>query len=419
MTADSKLSAATLVTRLGRDPARQNHAVNPPVYHASTLAFDSVAEFEAAAAAKFDKGALFYGRYGMPTTFALESAVAELEGGYGAIAMSTGLAAITCTLLTFLRAGDQVLVTDTVYEPTRRVCGQLLGRFGIEVSYFDPLIGAGIAELIRPNTRLIYLESPGSLTFEVQDVPAIAAAAHRAGLVVLCDNTWASPLYFKPFAHGVDVSIQAATKYIVGHADAMLGMIVSREEHYEALRRTAIDLGHAAAPDDVYLALRGLRTLALRMARHHQSAIEVATWLRDRPEVARVLYPALPGDPGHALWRRDFTGASGLFGVALAPRPKEAVTAMLDGLELFSIGVSWGGFESLVRPTSVAGNRTATLWEPPGPLLRFHIGLEDPRDLIADLEAGFARLSRSAPSQAPAQAPVQAPAQTARERGIS
>ncbi len=403
MTADSKLGADTLVTRLGRDPARQNHAVNPPVYHASTLAFDSVAEFEAAAAAKFDKGALFYGRYGMPTTFSLESAVAELEGGYGAIAMSTGLAAITCALLTFLRAGDHVLVTDTVYQPTRHVCDELLGRFGVEASYFDPLIGAGIAELIRPNTRLVYLESPGSVTFEVQDVPAIAAAAHRAGLVVLIDNTWASPLYFKPFAHGVDVSIQAATKYIIGHADAMLGMIVSREEHYEALRRTAFHLGHAAAPDDVYLALRGLRTLALRMARHHRNALEVATWLQDRPEVARVLYPALPGDPGHALWRRDFTGASGLFGVALAPCPKEAVTAMLDGLELFSMGVSWGGFESLVRPTSLAGIRTATHWEPPGPLLRFHIGLEDPRDLIADLEAGFARLNRSAPVPAPVQ----------------
>ena len=400
MTAESKLAADTLVTRLGRDPARHSRAVNPPVYHASTLVFDSVAEFEAAAASKFDKGALFYGRYGMPTTFALERAVAELEGGYGALAMSSGLAAITCALLTFLRAGDHILVTDTAYQPTRHVCDELLGRFGVETRYFDPLIGAGIAELNRPNTRLVYLESPGSVTFEVHDVPAIAAAAHdaghEAGLVVLFDNTWASPLYFKPFAHGVDVSIQAATKYIVGHADAMLGMIVSREEHYEALRRTAFHLGHAAAPDDVYLALRGLRTLALRMARHHRSALEVATWLQGRPEVARVLYPALPGDPGHGLWRRDFTGASGLFGVALAPRPKEAVTAMLDGLELFSIGVSWGGFESLVRPTSLAGIRTATDWNPPGPLLRFHIGLEDPSDLIADLEAGFARLNQFA-----------------------
>jgi cystathionine beta-lyase len=394
MTAKSNLGADTLVTRLGRDPARQDHAVNPPVYHASTLTFESVAEFEAAAAAKFDKGALFYGRYGMQTTFSLEGAVAELEGGYGAIAMSTGLAAITCALMTFLRAGDHILVTDTAYEPTRHVCDELLGRFGVETSYYDPLIGAGIAGLIRPNTRLVYLESPGSVTFEVQDVPAIAAAAHHAGLVVLFDNTWATPLYFKPFAHGVDVSIQAATKYIVGHSDAMLGMIVSSEAHYDALRRTAFQLGHAAAPDDVYLALRGLRTLALRLARHHNNALEVATWLQGRPEVARVLYPALPDDPGHALWRRDFTGATGLFGVALAPCSKAAMTAMLDGLELFSMGVSWGGFESLVRPTSVDRIRTATDWTPPGPLLRFHIGLEDPRDLIVDLEAGFARLNR-------------------------
>ena len=400
MAADSEYKADTLVTRLGRDPARQHHAVNPPVYHASTLAFDTVAEFEAAAAGKFDKGALFYGRYGTPTTFALESAVAELEGGYGAIAMSTGLAAITCSLLTFLRAGDHILVADTAYAPARHVCDALLARFGVETGYFDPLIGAGIAELIRPETRLVYLESPGSVTFEIQDVPAIAEAAHRAGLVVLFDNTWATPLYFKPFEHGVDVSIQAATKYIVGHSDAMLGMIVATEEHYEPLRRTAFQLGHAAAPDDVYLGLRGLRTLALRMARHHDNGLEIATWLQGRPEVARVLHPALPGDPGHALWRRDFLGASGLFGVALEPRSKAAVAAMLDGLKLFAMGVSWGGFESLVRPTSLAEIRTATNWVEPGPLLRFHIGLEDPADLIADLEAGFERLNR-APGGAP------------------
>ena len=413
MTRESEHKAETLVTRLGRDPARQSHAVNPPVYHASTLIFDSVAEFEAASAAKFDKGALFYGRYGMPTTHALESAVAELEGGYGAIAVSTGLAAITCALLTFLKAGDHVLVTDSAYRPTRRVCDELLGRFGIETSYFDPLIGAGITELIRPNTRLVYLESPGSITFEVQDVPAIAEAAHRAGLVVLFDNTWASPLNFKPFAHGVDVSIHAATKYIVGHSDAMLGMIVSREAHYETLRRTAIDLGHSAAPDDVYLALRGLRTMAVRLARHHESALKIATWLQGRPEVARVFYPALPDDPGHALWRRDFTGASGLFGIELAPCTKAAVAAMLDGLDLFALGVSWGGFESLVLPTTLAGNRTATRSETSGPLLRFHIGLEDPGDLIADLEDGFARLNRSI------EVPVRDPAPAAAEVGVS
>ena len=393
MTADSEYKTDTLVTRLGRDPARQHRAINPPVYHASTLAFDTVAEFEAAAAVKFGKGNLFYGRYGMPTTFAYEGAIAELEGGYGAIAMSTGLAAITCSLLTFLSAGDHILVVDTAYQPARLVCDTLLARFGVETSYFDPLIGAGIAELIRPNTRLVYLESPGSVTFEIQDVPAIAEAAHRAGLVVLFDNTWATPLYFKSIEHGVDVAIHAATKYIVGHSDAMLGTIVTTEEHYEPLRRTAVQLGHSAAPDDVYLALRGLRSLALRMARHHANGLEIATWLQGRPEVARVLHPALPDDPGHALWRRDFLGASGLFGVVLEPRSKAAVAAMLDGLDLFSMGVSWGGFESLVRPCNLAGIRTATRWDEPGPLLRFHIGLEDPRDLIADLKAGFARLN--------------------------
>jgi cystathionine beta-lyase len=413
MTRESEHKAETLVTRLGRDPARQSHAVNPPVYHASTLIFESVAEFEAASAAKMDKGALFYGRYGMPTTHALEGAVAELEGGYGAITVSTGLAAITCALLTFLKAGDHVLVTDSAYRPTRRVCDGLLDRFGIETTYFDPLIGAGIAELIRPNTRVVYLESPGSITFEVQDVPAIAEAAHRAGLVVLFDNTWASPLNFKPFTHGVDVSIHAATKYIVGHSDAMLGMIVSREAHYDTLRRTAIDLGHSAAPDDVYLALRGLRTMAVRLARHQESALVVATWLQGRPEVARVFYPALPGDPGHALWRRDFTGASGLFGVELTPCTKAAVAAMLDGLDLFALGVSWGGFESLVLPTTLVGNRTATQSETSGPLLRFHIGLEDPGDLIADLEDGFARLNRSIEVQ------VRDPAPAAAEVGVS
>jgi cystathionine beta-lyase len=396
MTAKSNLGADTLVTRLGRDPERQDHAVNPPVYHASTLTFETVAEFEAATAAKFEKGTLVYGRYGTQTTFSLEGAVAELEGGYGAIAMSTGLAAITCALMTFLRAGDHILVTDSAYEPTRHVCDDLLGRFGVETSYYDPLIGAGIAGLVRPNTRLVYLESPGSVTFEVQDVPAIAAAAHEAGLVVLCDNTWATPLYFKAFAHGVDVSIQAATKYIVGHSDAMLGMIVSGEAHYERLRRTAFHLGHAAAPDDVYLALRGLRTLSVRMARHQENGLKVARWLQNRPEVARVLYPALPEDPGHPLWCRDFTGASSLFGVVLESYPTASVIAMLDGLQLFSMGASWGGFESLVRPNKLAGIRTATTWNAPGPLLRFHIGLEDPADLIADLEAGFARLNQAA-----------------------
>lgn len=396
MTEHSEYKVETLLTRLGRDPERQPHAMNPPVYHASTLAFDTLAAFEAAIERKFDKGTLYYGRYGTPTTFALEDAMAELEGGYGGIALPSGLAAITCALLTFVKAGDHVLVTDSTYEPVRHICEVLLKRFGVETSYFDPLIGAGIAELIQPNTRLVYLESPGSLTFEIQDVPAIAEAAHTAGLVVLFDNTWATPLYFRAFDHGVDVSIHAGTKYIVGHADAMMGLIVTREAHYETLRRTAFTLGYSVGPDDVYLAMRGLRTLSLRLGRHHENGLTLANWFKTRPEVARVLHPALPDDPGHALWRRDFKGASGLFGVLLNPYSKAAVAAMLDGLELFSMGVSWGGYESLVRPVYPERTRTATTWDEPGPMLRFHIGLEAPDDLIADLEAGFKRLERAA-----------------------
>jgi cystathionine beta-lyase len=397
MTDKARYRQDTLLTRLGRDPARHHGTVNPPVYHASTILFETLEELEAAIREKVDKGRGYYGRYGTPTSFGFEDAVATLEGGYGAITVGSGLGAITSTLLAFTAAGDHVLVTDSAYLPTRQSCDLLLRRFGVETTYYDPLIGAGIADLIRPNTRVVYLESPGSLTFEVQDVPAIAAAARAAGAVVVVDNTWATPLYFKPFAHGADVSIQAGTKYIVGHADAMLGLIVTTEEHFKRVRRTVVPLGHAPAADAVYLALRGLRTLSVRLARHQETGLRLARWLQGRPEVARVLHPALPDDPGHALWRRDFTGASGLFGVVLArPYPKRAVAAMCDGLALFGMGVSWGGYESLILPSHLEHARSATVWEAPGPLLRIHAGLEDPDDLIADLEAGFARLNRAA-----------------------
>ena len=396
MTIKPEHKMETRLTRLGRDPERQHHVVNPPVYHASTLAFHTVAEFEAAIGSKFDKGTLYYGRYGTPTTFALEDAVAALEGSYGSIALPSGLAAVSCALLAFAGTGDHILMPDSVYDPARHVCDHLLKRLGVETTYYDPLIGAGIADLIRPNTRLVYVESPGSFSFEIQDVPAIAEAAHKAGLVVLCDNTWATPLYFNPIDHGVDIVIHSGTKYIVGHADAMLGLVVTGEAHYETLRRTAYQLGYAAAPDDVYLALRGLRTLSVRMARHQENGLKLANWFKARPEVARVLHPALPDDPGHALWKRDFTGTSGLFGVLLKPCSGEAVAAMLDNLELFHMGVSWGGYDSLVRPTDLTSIRTATAWDEPGPLLRFHIGLEHPDDLIADLDVGFERLNRAA-----------------------
>lgn len=377
----------------GRHPERQHGIVNPPVYRASTVIFPSVQALKAASAQPFS--GVYYGRYGTPTTFALEEAVAELEGAHRAVATSSGLAAIAATLLAFLRAGDHCLIADNVYGPTRKFCDGMLARFGVAVEYYDPLIGAGIADLLRPQTRLVYLEAPGSLTFEMQDVPAITAAAHGVGAVTVMDNTWATPLYFDALAHGVDVSIHAATKYLVGHADAMLGVINTTEASFEPVKRSVVALGNCPGSEECALGLRGLRTLAVRLQRHQESALTVAQWLRARPEVARVLYPALPEDPGHALWRRDFKGASGLFGVVLQPTSQAAVTALLDGLELFGLGYSWGGYESLVIPAEPAALRTATAWQAEGPCLRLHIGLEDPQDLITDLEAGLARLRQA------------------------
>lgn len=380
----------TLIVSSGRKPEENFGIVNPPVYHASTVLFATVAELEAAVKDKFN--CVYYGRFGTPTTFAFEEAVAEIEGGVRAVATSSGLSAVTCTLLAFLRAGDHLLMVDSAYQPTRNFCNSILKRLGVETTYYDPLISAGIAGLIRENTKAVFMESPGSLTFEVQDVAAISRAARAAGAVPILDNTWATPLHFRPFAHGVEVSIQAATKYIVGHADAMLGAIVTGDDHFLAIKATVTELGNAPGPDDCYLGLRGLRTLSVRLQRHQETGIKLARWLKARPEVARVLYPALPEDPGHALWKRDFTGASGLFGVVLHPAPKKAVAAMLDEMELFGMGFSWGGFESLILPVYPELTRSATKWRAQGPVLRIHAGLEDPDDLIADLEAGFERL---------------------------
>jgi cysteine-S-conjugate beta-lyase len=379
----------TLIAHLGRHPEAQHGAVNPPVYHASTILSANMAEWEARRdpAKRFD--IVRYGLLGTPTTFALEEALAGIEGGYRAMLMSSGLAAITAPLQACLKLGDHILMVDSTYGPARSFCDKVLTRCGVETTYYDPLIGEGIARLMRPNTRVVYVESPGSLTFEVQDVPAIAAAAHAGGARVLMDNTWASPLLFRSFKHGVDVSIHAGTKYIVGHSDVMLGAVVTNEESWLPVRSMAADLGHCAGPDDVYFALRGVRTLSVRLERHQRNALKVAKWLQTRPEVARVLYPALPDDPGHKLWKRDFTGASGLFGVVLNPAPKEAVYALIDALDLFGIGSSWGGFESLILPTDPGRLRTATRWQAEGPTLRLHIGLEDPEDLIADLDRGF------------------------------
>jgi cysteine-S-conjugate beta-lyase len=381
----------TLLAHAGNRPAENHGIINPPVYHASTVLFPTVAAFEASLEDRYSH--VHYGRYGTPTTFALEEAVAALEGGEKAFALPTGLAAINVALMSFLGGGDHILVSDSVYAPVRTLCDRLLSRFGITATYYDPMIGGGIAELIRPNTRIVYLESPGSLTFEVQDVPAIAAAAHAAGALVVLDNTWATPLFQKPLRHGVDIVIHAATKYIVGHSDAMLGIIVAAQPQWRAMKSCGHGMGFAAAPDDCYLALRGLRTLDVRLRRHEANGLALARWLAGRPEVARLLHPALPGDPGHALWRRDFTGASGLFGVVLKPCPRAALDAMLDGMKLFGMGVSWGGYESLILPVEPARVRSATPWNEDGPTLRIHAGLEGVADQIADLEAGFTRLA--------------------------
>ncbi len=383
----------TVMTHAGLEPHAHHGIVNPPVYHASTVLFPTLDALEHAGQTKFDS--VYYGRVGTPTTSALETAVALLEGGHRAIVAGSGLAAITTTLYAFLKTGDHILVTDSVYAPTRLFCDQMLVPMGVRVEYYDPHVGAGIAALLRPETRVVFAESPGSLTFEVQDIPAMAEAIRSAGRgdppVLITDNTWASPLYFKPFAHGAHVSVHAATKYIVGHSDAMLGLIVCDEAHFHAVKQAAVLLGTCAGPDDVWLGLRGLRTMGVRLARHWETGLALAEWLATRPEVVRVLHPARPGDPGHALWRRDFTGASGLFSVLLKPAPRTALAAMLDHMRLFGMGYSWGGFESLIIPAKPQDIRSVTSWEEPGPLLRLHAGLEDASDLIADLRAGLDR----------------------------
>ncbi|HTP37731.1 MAG TPA: cystathionine beta-lyase [Methyloceanibacter sp.] len=382
-----KQKAETRLAHAGRAPARYHGFVNTPIYRGSTVLFPTLASLEANAQD------FTYGRLGTPTVKALEEAIAELEGGTRTLLTPSGLSAIAASLLAFVSAGDEILVSDSVYRPTRRFCDHVLKRLGVRTIYYDPLIGSGIKKLLSAKTKLVFAESPGSQTFEVQDIPAIVKAAHDAGAVVILDNTWATPLYFKPFAHGVDVSIQAATKYIVGHADAMLGAITASEKVARAVEKSHEDLGLCPGPEDAYLGLRGLRTLSVRLARHQQSALELARWLKSRPEVARVLHPALPSDPGHALWKRDFTGASGLFAIILKPASHAALAAMLDGLSLFGMGYSWGGFESLILPFDPRDYRTATTWEAEGPALRLHVGLEDVDDLKADLEAGFARLA--------------------------
>ncbi len=384
----------TTIVHSGLHPERHQGAVNPPVFHASTILSETVGEFRRRRQDWIlEQPGTYYGRFGTPTIEALQEAIAALEGGHRSVVYPSGLAACAGALLAFLSAGDHLLMSDTVYGPTRNFANGFLKRFGVATTYFDPLAGRAIESLIRPETRVVYLESPGSLTFEVQDVPAIAETARRRGITVIADNTWGTPLYFKPFAHGVDVSVQAATKYIVGHSDAMLGAITCTKEAWPRLRRSTHELGQTAGPDDVYLGQRGLRTLAVRLKQHWKAGVALAEWIARQPEVERVLHPALPGDPGYAIWKRDFTGACGLFGVVLKEGITEgALGAMIDGLELYGIGSSWGGFESLIVPFDPRETRTATQWPHKGPCFRIHAGLENVEDLIADLEGGFKRL---------------------------
>lgn len=383
----SEHAPSTRIAHAGRDPAG-GAFVNPPVIHASTVLFESVAQMKGKAA----KPARWtYGRRGTPTSEALETAISELESAEGTVLTPSGASACGVALMSVVGTGDHLLVIDSVYAPTRNICDGLLKRFGVETTYFDPAIGAGIAELIRPNTRAIFLEAPGSLTFEMPDVPAIAAIARERDILSLIDNTWATPLFFRPLDHGVDVSIMAATKYVVGHSDALVGTIACGPRAWKQVKATHGDLGMFTGPDDMYLALRGLRTMAVRLAHHQKSALAIAEWLAGRPEVARVLHPALPSDPGHAIWKRDFAGSSGLFGVVMKGGSDAAVSAFLDHLELFGLGYSWGGFESLAIPAEPSAVRTAVPWKAEGRLLRFQIGLEDTADLIADLDAGLAR----------------------------
>jgi cystathionine beta-lyase len=373
----------------GRRKEWRGRLVNPPVHRGSTLLFDSVAEMRAATP---ELGKAYYGLHGTPTHWALAEALTQLEPGAAGTTLHTnGLSAVTAALLSVLSAGDELLMADSVYGPTRRFCDVFLKRYGVTTRYYDPLVGAGISELIGDRTRAVFLESPGSLTMEVQDVPAICGAAKARGVVTLLDNTWATPLFFPALASGVDLSILAGTKYVGGHSDVMLGSVTATAEYYPKLERTSWDLGQAIGPDDAWLASRGLRTMGVRLRQHEASALRIARWLKEQPQVQAVLHPALADCPGHEYWARDFRGSSGLFSFVLKGGGDRERIRFIEALELFGIGYSWGGYESLVIPVDPEPLRTATRWPADGPLVRLQIGLEDPDDLIEDLAVGLER----------------------------
>ena len=381
----------TRLIHAGRRKSYTGQVVNPPVVRASTIVFDTFAELKHATQNRGNRVA-FYGRRGTDTHFALQEAICELEGGAGCALYPCGAAAISGALLAFLHSGDHLLMVDSAYEPTRALCDKLLAGLGIDVTYYDPQIGAAIAGLIKPNTKVIFLESPGSLTFEMQDIPAITAVARQHNIVTILDNTWASPILCQPFELGVDISVQSATKYIVGHSDVMLGTASANEKHWPQLREHSYLMGYCASADDVYAASRGLRTLGVRLKQHEQNALQVAQWLAQRPEVETVRHPAFADHPGHQQFKRDFSGSNGLFSFVLKQGSQQQVAAFIEGMQHFKMGFSWGGYESLITATfNVQALRQASHWPYSGPLIRLHIGLEDPEDLVADLAAAFTR----------------------------
>lgn len=385
----------TQLVNAGRSKKWTNGVVNPPIQRASTVVFDSVAEKNHATVNRANK-TLFYGRRGTHTHFAFQEAMVEIEGGVGCALFPCGAAAIANSILSFVQTGDHILMVDTCYEPTRDFCEKIMKKMGIETTYYPPTIGEGIRALIQPNTKVLFTESPGSITMEVQDIPTLARVAHEHDIIVMLDNTWAAGVNFSPFEHGVDISIQAATKYIVGHSDVMLGTAIANEKCWDQLREQSYLMGQCVSPDDAYLGLRGLRTLDVRLRQHAQNSLAIAHWLAEQPEVDHVRHPALETCPGHEFYQRDFTGGNGLFSFVLKSSDIKATTALLDGMQHFSMGFSWGGFESLIlanEPKSFDSLRTVAHPHFAGTLIRVHIGLEDVDDLIADLKAGLERYS--------------------------
>lgn len=381
----------TKLVTAGRNKKWTHGVVNPPVQRASTVVFNTVAEKNKAAQER-QSSTLFYGRRGTQTHFAFQDAMVQVEGGAGCALYPCGTAAIANAILSFVSTGDHILMVDTCYEPTRDYCNTILKKMGVETTYYDPMIGDGISDLIKPNTTVLFTESPGSITMEVQDIPTLARIAHQHDIVVMLDNTWAAGVLFSPFEFGVDISIQAATKYIVGHSDVMLGTAVANEKHWPQLREQSYLMGQCVSPDDAYLGLRGLRTLDVRLKQHQENSVKIANWLATRPEVDHVRHPALESCPGHDVYQRDFSGCNGLFSFVLKTSYPRATTALLDGMEHFSMGYSWGGYESLIlanEPKSFNALRTVANPNFEGTLIRVHIGLEDTDDLIADLEAGL------------------------------